>query len=144
MEKSTWTLSRCITALAMVTALNLPIESTAGAAVYECNVNGQRIFSDQVCAPNATTRDIGESNRMQGHTISRRTEHEASLPRRQRSSDGDDITARKQQCNKIRQQQEAIVSKEREGYNAKQGERLRERRDELTARYQTLRCERYR
>lgn len=146
MENSTRTLLRGIRIwmVVLVTVSSLPAASIAATAVYECNVGGQRIFSDQACAPNAVTRDIGESNRMQGHVITHRAEHLESSPRRSHASDDDDITTRKQQCNKLRQQQDAVVSKERAGYNAKQGERLRARSDELKARYQSLRCERYR
>jgi len=121
--------------------------SASGVSVYECTVQGKRIFSDQPCAPDAVKRDIKESNVMAGHMegaeIAHPANHEKPASRWPQRAD-DDPAALREQCKKIPLQRESIVSEERTGYTAKQGEYLRERRDELDARYRKLRCERYR
>jgi hypothetical protein len=117
-------------------------DAVAGTQVYECKVEGRRIFSDQPCAGDARQREIGESNRMDAQPVS---SIKADSPTRKRrvddSSDKDDLIA---SCNRIREQRADIVNQERAGYTVKQGEKLRERRNKLDEKYRVQRCERYR
>lgn len=127
--------------------INLRYESvTANAAtVYECVVGAQRVFSDQPCAQDAVQREIAEPNRMAGPGVT----HDMSAASRKtapKRSDAanDEVVQRKARCNKLRAQQRAIQEQMRSGYNAAQGERLRQRAQALTADYVAQRCERYR
>jgi hypothetical protein len=119
-----------------------PPTSSATTQVYECKVEGRRIFSDQPCAADAKQRDIGESNRMDAQPVSITTPD--APVKKKRVVDSSDKKQRVARCNRIREQLENIRSQERAGYTAKQGERLRERRVKLDEQYRSQRCERYR
>jgi hypothetical protein len=112
-----------------------------GAAVYECKVNGQRIFSDQRCSEDATQREISTPN---GMTAPKVTTSKSSAPvaRRQSSDSSSDTDKRRETCRKIRQQIDDVHSHMRTGYTAAQGERLNQRLRKLNERYAQQRCER--
>jgi len=111
--------------------------------VYECKVDGQRVFSDHECGDDATERDVVVTNRMdatkpspEGSKSSKpqRTQHKRS------SADVDDKDKRRQQCARIQSSRDALNDKMRAGYTGKQDERLHQRLRKLDDDYFRLRC----
>lgn len=140
--------SSCRTLLCMiaiqcsVSMANATADLQVATSVYQCVINGQRIFSDQPCAKDAERHEIAESNRMNAQDTHIMDKHEA-VPKH-RNDSGDDIASKKVSCNKLREQQTDIQAQMRAGYTAKQGIRLRERLDKLNEKYRTQKCEWYR
>lgn len=113
------------------------------ARVYECVINGQRVFSDQVCAADARQRDISAPNRMaaQEAAIGYRAVGKSSAIARQRvdaESSNDDV--KRSQCDALLQDKNYINSRMRAGYTNNEGERLRARLRKIDSDYYDLRC----
>lgn len=143
---TTYRSSRVLGAIALQGLMSISQASEAGlhlaASVYQCVINGERVFSDQPCAKDAEQREIAESNRMNAQDTRIMDKHES--PAKRRNDAADDIDKKKMACNKLREQQSAIKSQMRTGYTAKQGEQLRTRLDKLNEKYGAQKCERYR
>jgi hypothetical protein len=112
------------------------------ATVYECSVDGHRMFSDQRCGRGARARDIHAPNRMDPTDTSILDEpvsaaaQFAQPPAYQVRVPHDDTA----ECAAIEQEKASINAHMREGYSAAEGERLRERLRRLDDRYYELRC----
>lgn len=122
----------------------LILNSPAMAAhVYECNVEGKRVFSDQPCGTDARQREIGTSNRMEAQDTSILQRHEPAPKRPSTAAADDDTERRREACNRLREQKEEIRTRMRLGYTAAQGIRLEERLRKNDRKYREQRCERY-
>ena len=110
--------------------------------VYECKVNGQRVFSDHACGDDAVERDVTVSNRMDAVKLSSSgTKTTTSHSTRKRRDTGTDVQdKRRQQCARIQTSRDALNEKMRTGYTAKQDERLHQRLRKLDDGYFKLRC----
>ncbi|MGE0114128.1 MAG: hypothetical protein AB7T07_04505 [Steroidobacteraceae bacterium] len=107
-------------------------------SVYECIVNGQRMFSDQRCAADARQREIDTPNRM----VAQDTTDKPATTHPPRRSNYIDLSKQRLACNRIRDQIDTVHSHMRSGYNGTQGERLNERLRKLNDRYAQQRCDR--
>jgi len=112
------------------------------ATVYECSVDGHRMFSDQRCGRGARARDIHAPNRMDAmdtgtldEPVSATTQF-AQPPAFQVRAPEDNTA----ECTAIEQEKDSINAHMREGYSAAEGEHLRERLRRLDDRYYELRC----
>jgi Domain of unknown function (DUF4124) len=137
MERNLWI---AVTFIVVMCTIR-PIDA---AQVYECKVNGQRIFSDQPCAADAAKREITVENTMSAREAnigSRSSTPQKAKSNRQRKTDVDDADDKRQaRCQKLSGDKQTINSKLRAGYNNNQGERLRDRLRKVDNEYYDLRC----
>jgi hypothetical protein len=114
------------------------------AQVYECKVNGQRIFSDQPCAADAAKREVTESNTMSAREANigyRSSAIKTTDTKRQRSAEADHTADKRlARCAKLNNDKLTVNSKLRAGYKNNEGERLRDRLRKLDGEYYDLRC----
>jgi len=109
------------------------------ATVYECDSAGQRIFSDQRCAPNALERAIEAPSRMDSLDTNTLSEP-ITVDSQPLTSGGDVVVDNATECAAIQADIDAIDARMREGYGSPEGEYLRARRRSLRDRYYDLRC----
>jgi len=116
----------------------------AAVVVYRCTVHDVTVFSDRPCEPDAATYEA-DTSRVSTYsppptspaTIS------ASPPSRRKSaraSAGADQVRRQAVCERLRDGLKEVAARMRAGYNAKQGEQLRERKARLEAQRRAQKC----
>jgi len=110
--------------------------------VYECKVDGQRVFSDHECGIDAVEHDVTVTSRMDAVKASPDNGKSSKSSHRvhQHATGGDESDKRRRQCAKIQTSRESLVNKMRAGYTAKQDERFHERLRKLDDDYFELRC----
>jgi len=117
------------------------VSADSAAHVYECTMNGQRVFSDHSCGDDAIQRDVLVANTMEAAKV---TSEKPAVARKshagRRVSSGDDHDKRRQQCAHIQKSRDALNDKMRAGYTARQDERLHDRLRKLDHDYFQLRC----
>jgi hypothetical protein len=117
------------------------------ATVFECRVNGQRIYSDQRCGSKADERPILAPNRMDAQDTSILSSPDAVLARSrsERTNAREPVfDAARSECGSIEQEKNSINARMREGYTSLEGEWFRDRLRVLDARYYDLRCRHFR
>jgi hypothetical protein len=114
-----------------------------GATVFECRESGQRIYSDQRCGPSAAEHPVQAPNSMDAQDTGILSSPEEVLARsrseRQYAQEAAP-DAGLGECSRIEEERNAIDARMRKGYNAPEGEWLRERLRVLSSRYYDLRC----
>ena len=121
-------------------------DASAGSPIYRCELNGVKTFSDRPCAADSSEY-VPDDQRVS--TV--KVEHVAApIPSRpatraKRSAPGTgsiaaDQLKHKKDCARIDRSLGEIRSKMRAGYDAKQGERLRERQRKLTLDRREKKC----
>jgi hypothetical protein len=97
--------------------------------VYECIVDGQRIFSDQRCGPDAAVRAIQESNTFEPPQI---PDEAADVPATstQRRVSPDSNARLPENCDAYENEVERWDARMRQSYASSEGEYLRARRAE--------------
>jgi hypothetical protein len=117
----------------------------AAALIYRCTVGGVTTFSDRPCAAESapyepdtsriSTYDPPPANR----TATSAAPARPTLPRR-RASGAEDQARRAAACERIRNGLRDVAARMRAGYDAKQGERLRERKTKLDQQRRAQKC----
>ena len=110
--------------------------------VYECRVNGQRLFSDQPCAAEAMQRDITVQNQIsaQEAAIGYRSSSPVSTKRKSAPDETGPNSKRQARCAVLLNDKRYLTSRLRAGYTNNQGERLRDRLRKVDSQYYDLRC----
>jgi hypothetical protein len=113
--------------------------------VYQCVIDGQKVFSDRACGEGSQSRDIPAPNRMEayepGRPKSAETKSSSEKPAKNTASAAAKRVAEKnKRCAKLRADQQLLTSRLRAGYSLREGERLNERLSKLNAEYYALRC----
>jgi hypothetical protein len=118
------------------------MSSATAPQVYECRINGQRVFSDQRCAADATQREMPQSNTMSAReaAIGYRSTTKTPTKRKSAPDEVDAQAKRRARCEALRNDKSTLTSRLRAGYNVKQGERLRDRLRKVDGEYYDLRC----
>lgn len=138
-----WAISLWTTAsLFTVTQLSYGASPSSIAQVYECRVNGQRVFSDQPCAADAAQRDITVQNSVNARdaVIDYRPTSSTQAKRKSTSVVAEAKEKRQMRCEALQDEKSSLTSRLRAGYNVKQGERLRDRLRKVDSQYYDLRC----
>jgi len=127
-----------------VILLSLVMFSTTAHAdtthVYECTINGERVFSDHVCGDGAVERNVTVTSRMDSVKLSaspKPDRHSKRVRTSRRSNDGDE---RRLRCAKIQKSRDALTDRMRAGFSARQDEKLHDRLRKLDNEYYELRC----
>lgn len=119
---------------------------TPMATVFECRVNGQRIYSDQRCGSMSEEHPIQAPNRMDAQDTGILSSPEEVLAR-SRSELGyalePVVDTGADECTRIEDEQNSIDARMRKGYTASEGEWFRSRLRVLSARYYDLRCQHF-
>jgi hypothetical protein len=129
--------------LLVLCVLSTTVQADTAVVIYECHINGERVFSDHICAADAVQRDLSVTNRMDHVTVSTATVSKAKKSRSVKNhpaSSSDEQDRRRQQCARIQKSRDALIAKMRAGYTAKQDEQLHDRLRKLDNDYFQLRC----
>ena len=122
-----------------ISGLNLEITRADTAThVYQCVINGQRVFSDHVCGDDAVERDVTVTSRMD--TIKTPASKVTTSRSRRKQSSSSESDTRRQRCLRISKAKDALVERMRAGYTAKQDERMHNQLHKLDNEYFELRC----
>ena len=122
-----------------------PVAAAAGGSLYRCTLAGVTTYSDRPCAPDAvlyepdTARISTYAPPPVGQTVPP-AKPPASSPRRGRASGNEDQVRHAAACERIRNSLKDIAAHMRAGYDAKQGERLRERKTKLEQQRRAQKC----
>ena len=111
--------------------------------VFECHVNGQRIYSDQRCGSTTQEHPIRAPNRMQGQDtgILLSPDEVLARSRAERAYAQEPILVSAQaDCSRIEDQKNSIDARMRRGYTASEGEWFRDSLRALSAQYYDLGC----
>lgn len=110
--------------------LSIPEREAAIARVYECELNGQLVLSDQRCGDDAQVRVITEPNRMKAQDTRRLYERQPASPAAQSRSSRPAMTDRglAARCAWIEDQIDRINARMRQGYKNGEAERTSLRR----------------
>jgi hypothetical protein len=127
--------------VAFASTASLSVHADPAVQIFECNVNGQRVFSDHSCGDDAVQRDVLVTNTMEASKVTSEKTVTSKKPRTgKHTSSTDDHDKRRQQCAHIQKSRDALHDKMRAGYTAKQDERLHGRLRKLNDDYFQLRC----
>jgi hypothetical protein len=117
----------------------------AAVLIYRCTVGGVTTFSDRPCAAEAApyAPDISRVSTYDPPPASRAatsTQPSRSAPPRRRASGGEDQVRHAAACERIRNALKDVAARMRAGYDAKQGEKLRERKAKLEQQRRAQKC----
>jgi len=126
-------------------------ESTAARTIYRCHVNGVLTFSDYACGGGAQEYQSDDSRvtpyeapavpkPSAPRDAGARTNKSKGATTANRSSQRTDPARQAVECERLENSLREIRSKERSGYTAKEGERLRARRDKIEQKRQARGC----
>jgi hypothetical protein len=114
------------------------------ALVYRCTVGGVTTYSDRPCAPEAVPYqpDTSRVSTYEPPPLGRTTPAEPprKSPTRKRAAAGADQVRRDAACERIRNSLREVAARMRAGYDAKQGERLRQRKATLERERRAQKC----
>ena len=113
--------------------------------VYRCAVGGVTTYSDRPCAPDAAPYqpDTSRVSTYDPPPVSKATvpaEPARRSPARQRGSSQQDQVRHAAACERIHNSLRDVAARMRSGYNAKQGEQLRQRKAKLEQQRRTQKC----
>jgi hypothetical protein len=114
------------------------------ALIYRCTVGGVTTFSDRPCAAESAPYEPDASRVSTydpppaGPTTS--IPPPRSRPARRRASDGQDQVRHAAECERLRNALRDLSARMRAGYNARQGEQLRERKTRLERQRRAQKC----
>jgi hypothetical protein len=115
--------------------------NTGTPTVFECRVNGQRIYSDQRCGSMSEEHPLRAPNRMDAQDTRILSSPEEVLARSERGYAQEPIVdTGSDECARIEDEKNSIDARMRKGYMAPEGESLRDRLRVLSTRYYDLRC----
>ena len=113
--------------------------------LYRCAAGGVTTFSDRPCEPGAGSYEP-DTSRVSTYSPppaspSTKSAEQPRTPRsRARGAAGDDQARHAAACERLRTGLKDIAARMRAGYNAKQGEQLRERKARLEAQRRAQKC----
>ncbi len=121
-----------------------PLCALAVVLVYRCTVGGVTTFSDRPCAPEAVPYepDTSRVSTYEPPPVSpplTSAPPPKNVPRR-RASGGHDQVRHAAECERLSNGLRDVAARMRAGYNAKQGEQLRERKSKLERQRRAQKC----
>jgi hypothetical protein len=110
-------------------------------AIYRCEIDGQLTFSDRPCAAAAQTYelDVKNANMYQAPPLQ---QTRPTAPRKTPATKDAvaDLQKHKETCERLALRLKEIRSKQRGGYTAEQGERLKAAQERLKSQFRLARC----
>jgi hypothetical protein len=138
--------THCVLAIATTVYCATTLAQTQpGRTLYRCTVDGVTTFSDRPCAADASVYepDTSRVSTYDPPPVTRSTapaESRRAAPARQRASSGQDQVRHAAACERLRDALKGVAARMRAGYNAKQGEQLRERKAKLDQQRRAQKC----
>ena len=113
--------------------------------IYRCTVGGVTTFSDRPCAAEAVpyepdTSRISTYDPPPASRTPTSAQPSRSAPARRRASGREDQVRHAAACERLRNSLRDVAARMRAGYNAKQGEQLRERKRRLEQQRRAQKC----
>jgi hypothetical protein len=135
-----WLMGGALLAIAQASA-----DPAAARPIYRCDLGGQSVFSDRPCGSDASTyeADTGRVSITQSAPVKISPTQDSGPQERRRGAAGGNAQARARHaatCERIESGLREIRARMRSGYNARQGERLKERQQALQVKRRAARC----
>lgn len=117
----------------------------AAVVVYRCTVQDVTVFADRPCEPDAVTYEA-DTSRVSTYTPPPASAQVKPLPpprderKRGQATAGQDQRRHAELCERVRSGLKDVAAKMRAGYDVKQGEKLRERKDRLEQQRRAQKC----
>lgn len=111
--------------------------------IYECEVAGHRVFSDQPCGDDAKQREVRSANSMDAYEVDTGKKSTATATNRTKYAKDDVVEAARKKadrCGKLSDRKEALQARMRNGYSGKAGERMQDTLRKIDGEYYDLRC----
>lgn len=119
-------------------------QATSARAIYRCEVGGVLTFSDRPCDPSAQIHELdGKAlNTFEPPPTVPGSTRAVSKPKAPRKSSGRavDPDAEKRKCERLAQALKDLRARQRTGYRASEGQRLRDRESKLKSQLRMARC----
>lgn len=121
-------------------------QATNARAIYRCEIEGVLTFSDRPCDPQAQLHELDGSalNVFDPPAASAAPPRARSRPKAATRSSGNlangEAQKRKQRCERLAQALKDVRARQRTGYRAGAGERLREREAKLKSELRLAQC----
>lgn len=114
------------------------------ALIYRCTVGGVTTFSDRPCAAESAPYEP-DASRVSTYdpppaSPTTSAQPPRSRPARRQKSDGQDQVRHAAECERLRNALRDLAARMRAGYNARQGEQLRERKGKLERQRRAQKC----
>jgi hypothetical protein len=114
------------------------------ALIYRCTVGGVTTFSDRPCAAESAPYEP-DASRVSTYdpppaSPTTSAQPPRSRPARRQKSDGQDQVRHAAECARLRNALRDLAARMRAGYNARQGEQLRERKAKLERQRRAQKC----
>jgi hypothetical protein len=110
-------------------------------AIYRCEIDGQLTFSDRPCSPAAKTYELDAKN---ANTYQAPPLQQPSPPALRKAPATQnaiaDLKKHKETCERLALRLKEVRSKQRTGYTAEQGERLKADQERLKSQFRLARC----
>jgi hypothetical protein len=124
--------------------LVVAVKAAAGApTIYRCEQGGATVYSDRPCAADATAHEL-DGSRVTVYEAPAASERATSStppkPAARRAKASTSHEQRQAKCTRLDKSLRDVRTKMRSGYGVKEGERLKERQRELTARRRSEKC----
>jgi hypothetical protein len=129
--------------------MNLPNTAAhlalAAVVIYRCAVEGVTVFADRPCQPTAAAYEP-DTSRVTTYSPPPVSPTTSTAPQarskrvRARDSAGEEQARRAAVCERVRSGLKDVAARMRAGYNARQGEQLRERKARLEAQRRAQKC----
>jgi hypothetical protein len=123
------------------------VQADSPAPIYACELHGQRVFSDRPCDGSAQAVamsppqvNVYEHPKYERQRVTSATSKRSRARTAERSARPDEEDKTRAACARINQSIDAIHSKQRAGYRAKEGVRLDERLRRLEEERRGSRC----
>jgi len=134
----------CSVLLACTVCLMSARAETSARAIYRCEAGGVLTFSDRPCDSNATVHelDAGTLNTFEPTPVQPSARRAVPARKSTKKAAGAAMAAdkHKQTCERLAQGLKDIRAKQRSGYKASEGERLKARETKLKSQLRTARC----
>lgn len=131
-------------AIVLVLSLSAPSLAVADSSIYRCVMNGVATYSDRHCGADSTayTPDTDRVSTYAAPPLPKAPARTTSKPRPRaaRSSIADEQRKHAEECRRIEEGLREVRSRQRAGYSAKEGERLKARLAKLSARRKSQKC----
>ena len=130
-----------------IVLLIVALNAVGAPTIYRCEQGGATVYSDRPCAADASPHEpddsrvtVYEAPPASGRATSSATQKPAARRAKAGRQRATSHEQRQAKCSKLNQSLRDVRTKMRTGYGVEEGERLKERHRELTARRRSEKC----
>lgn len=119
-------------------------QATNSRAIYRCEAGGVLTFSDRPCKTGDEQYELDSKalNTFEAPPVSPTSQRAAKRPQRSKKPSGPaiDPAERREKCERLTQSLKDVRARQRSGYKAREGERLKDRETKLKSQLRESRC----